>query len=382
MRNRALPFLLVCLLASACGGGVEAPRLNGDKRPGAAPTLHLPPPARALPAFLVFSPTALTKETIDAVDDAKGVSAVAAASIKEVPVAGPAGTANLRVAAVDPLDFRSIAPASTRDAEFVWTEMASGEAILTFGAADTLDMSEGDGVTVADQSLAVGAFAENGIPNIAEVLINEEVGAGLKLGDPQWLIVGAAPSANTSKMKKTLEAKLPEARIAGLLPDPPDLLAAEDPEQVGEATGSLIGTMTFRILDDGFIKPNKDWVQQNIATGTVPIIGEVTCHNLVIPQLSAALTEISEAGLAELIRPDDYGGCYVPRFIDRDPSLPLSMHAFGLAVDINVSTNLLGSKGDQDPRVVEIFEKWGFEWGGHWERPDPMHFELSRVIEI
>ena len=162
---------------------------------------------------------------------------------------------------------------------------------------------------------------------------------------------------------------------------PTDLLAADDPEQVGEVTGSLIGTMTFRILDDGFIKPDKAWVDQNIATATVPIIGEVTCHRLVIPQLSAALTEIVEQGLSDLIRPDDYGGCYVPRFIDRDPSMPLSMHAFGLAVDINVSTNLLGSKGDQDPRVVAIFEKWGFSWGGYWDRPDPMHFELARIVE-
>jgi D-alanyl-D-alanine carboxypeptidase len=380
MRNRAFYLLLVCLIASACGG-VESPRIAKDQRPGAAPTLDLPPLARTIPAFIVFSPTPFEQETLGVVNGTKGVSAVAAASIKQVPVSGPAGTASLRVAAVDPLDFRSVAPASTRDAEFVWTEMASGEAILTFGAADTLDMSEGDGVTVADRSLTVGAFAENGLPNIAEVLINEEVGAGLRLGGPQWLIVGASPSANTSALRKALDEQLPDARIAGLLPDPPDLLAADDPEQVGEATGSLIGTMTFKILDDGFIKPNKDWVQQNIATSTVPIIGEVTCHHLVIPQLSAALNEIAEAGLAELIRADDYGGCYVPRFIDRDPSLPLSMHAFGLAADINVSTNLLGSEGDQDPRVVEIFEKWGFEWGGYWDRPDPMHFELARIVE-
>jgi hypothetical protein len=30
-----------------------------------------------------------------------------------------------------------------------------------------------------------------------------------------------------------------------------------------------------------------------------------------------------------------------------------------------------------DPRVVEIFQRWGFNWGGLWERPDPMHFEAS-----
>ena len=36
-----------------------------------------------------------------------------------------------------------------------------------------------------------------------------------------------------------------------------------------------------------------------------------------------------------------------------------------------------------DARIVEIFEKWGFEWGGRWKpRPDPMHFELARLINV
>ena len=31
-----------------------------------------------------------------------------------------------------------------------------------------------------------------------------------------------------------------------------------------------------------------------------------------------------------------------------------------------------------DPRVVEVMERWGFEWGGRWLVPDPMHFEFLR----
>jgi hypothetical protein len=58
------------------------------------------------------------------------------------------------------------------------------------------------------------------------------------------------------------------------------------------------------------------------------------------------------------------------------------MHAFGLAVDLNVSSNQLGTKGNIDPRVVEIFERWGFAWGGRWSPPDPMHFELARLIQL
>lgn len=377
--NRFATIFLSALLLASCGG--SEPRTERSDHPGAPPPLRLPTPIQANPSFLVYSETALDDATIDGLLEIRGLAVAGAASIGEFPVSGPAGQADMRVAAVDPLEFRSVAPETTRDASFVWSEMASGEAIVTFAGAEALGLGEQAGISVGSTELVVGAFADNGVPNIAEVVVNEQVGRDLGLEDKQWIVIGTRPGANLDAVRKDVEALLPSARVAQLLSEAPDLFEADDPEAVGEATGSLIGTMEFKILEDGFIKPEREWVRQNIATAEVTILGEVTCHRLLIPQLQAALNEITAEGLTDLIRADDYGGCYVPRFIDRDPSLPLSMHAFGLAVDINVSTNLLGSEGDQDPRVVEIFEKWGFEWGGHWDRPDPMHFELARIVE-
>lgn len=153
--------------------------------------------------------------------------------------------------------------------------------------------------------------------------------------------------------------------------------AARAPRLVGTVEGGVIGPMRFLILENGFIRPDPAWVAANIVYADVPILGRVTCHRLMIPRLAGALREVQEAGLAHLIRPRDYGGCYVPRFIDRNPKRPLSNHAFGLAIDLNVSSNHLGARGDMDPRIVRIFARWGFQWGGLWSRPDPMHFELT-----
>ncbi|GEM_PF-336658 len=64
----------------------------------------------------------------------------------------------------------------------------------------------------------------------------------------------------------------------------------------------------------------------------------------------------------------------------------LSPHAFGIAIDINVSTGDywqwdLKNHGKANfvnriPReIVEIFERHGFIWGGKWKHYDSMHFE-------
>jgi hypothetical protein len=298
-------------------------------------------------------------------------------------ISGPEGNDILRVAAVDPLEYRSIAPVATNEAEFVWTSLLSGEAVLTFEAAEDLGI-EGGGTIELDGAgeMEVGAFADNQTPNIADVMVDANLGQAVD-GSDQVLTVGVQPGTSLDALGTTLTEELPGSRLVPLIP--PDLMSTPDPLtgaiEDGSSGGGIIGTMNYRIMDNGFIKPQQTWVDSNISTATVSIIGDVTCHRLMLPQLQAALSEIESAGLGDELRAGDYGGCYVPRFIDRNPSLPLSMHAFGLAVDLNVSTNQLGTEGDMNPRIVEIFERWGFVWGGDWSRPDPMHFELGRIVE-
>lgn len=67
----------------------------------------------------------------------------------------------------------------------------------------------------------------------------------------------------------------------------------------------------------------------------------------------------------------------------------LSMHSFGITIDINISesnywqwdcacTNETGVRGFKNRipiALVLIFEKHGFIWGGRWKHYDTMHFE-------
>jgi hypothetical protein len=53
----------------------------------------------------------------------------------------------------------------------------------------------------------------------------------------------------------------------------------------------------------------------------------------------------------------------------------LSNHAFGSAIDLNSSTNPMGSglEFDMPKEIVQVFAKYGFDWGGYYH--DYMHFE-------
>ena len=383
--RRTSAALAAFLIFIACGGRQEPAPAVPDHPSGATRDLQLPQPVPAVTAYRVRLNETVPDAVRAKVEDLKGVAIASAVVTERFQVRGPNGTAGLTVGSTRPLRFRSVAPASTKEADFVWAALVSGRAVLTFEAARTLGIEASGRLQIGDRdAIPVGAFAANGTPDLADVLVADHVGRALGMGSANLWIVGADSPGDIDAVGPRLRKALASYDVdiePVLQKQPAELEPAGQPQPVGHAEGTVIGSMSFRILKDGFIDPDPAWEAANIATGEVAILGTVTCHRLVFPQLHAAITEIAEAGLASEIDPNDYGGCYVPRFIDRNPKKPLSMHAFGLAFDINVSENYLGTRGDQHPKVVEILERWGFAWGGRWERPDPMHFEMVRLVQ-
>ena len=135
----------------------------------------------------------------------------------------------------------------------------------------------------------------------------------------------------------------------------------------------MFGDFQIKERDGTWITTEPSWREENIQVKKVPILGTTRCHRLMWEPLEGALNQILQEGLADTLSIKDFkksGGCYAPRRINRfDAGGSISRHAWGIAIDIN-------TKSSYHPRVVEIFNSWGFAWGGTWTSPDEMHFEL------
>ena len=135
----------------------------------------------------------------------------------------------------------------------------------------------------------------------------------------------------------------------------------------------LFGDFQIKERDGVWITTEPEWREENIQNKRMPILGITRCHRLMWEPLEGALNQILEEGLEEYLSIEEWrssGGVYAPRRINRfEAGGSISRHAWGIAIDIN-------TKSGYPPRVVEIFNDWGFAWGGTWTSPDEMHFEL------
>jgi hypothetical protein len=353
--------------------------------PSAAPaSASIPPTVEVQRPDLVVRPPADSRATaLYAAFGVEGVSHLAGvAAFKARIPTGDGGEDEVSVMAVDPATFRPLTPEVTAQEPSVWERLAEGDVLVIHEVAHRLRLELGGTVSLdgpaAGREVRIGAFASNGAPPLADVIVPWDVGSALGAKGVNALVVALdEDQTGPTKASEAIVAALGGGRVE--VRDEPVQHQARIVQRPGRAT---IEPFSYTDLGDGMIVIDPAWVQRWIVTVDLPGLGRTRCHRTMVPQLFAALEEIQQAGLYEHLRPEQFAGCHVPRHIDWNPSKPLSMHAWGLAIDFNSIDNALGRTPLMDRRIVAIFEKWGFEWGGWWSRPDGMHFELDRIIDM
>jgi len=100
----------------------------------------------------------------------------------------------------------------------------------------------------------------------------------------------------------------------------------------------------------------------------------MTCHRRMTGVFASVFATVQQRGLQAAVA--SFGGCYAYR--PQRTGSKLSTHSWGIAIDLNPATNLQGSDGDMNLKLIEIFRGAGFEWGGDWKGKtrDPMHFQF------
>lgn len=279
----------------------------------------------------------------------------------------------IEVAAAAPARFQPFVPPAD---QALLADVAGGEGLLGRSSASLRRMGAGGQLLFGTQTVTVAGVVEDAEIGASELFLSRSSAARLGLRRERYLLIDPSDGVARARLTARIRALLPAGspiRFRG--PGETPYFRQGDAVLPPVRFKQLFGEFGGAPLPNGFIRIDPAWTAARIVTEDVPILGRVTCNRALIPQLRGALQELVSEGLGSLVRPSDYGGCFAPRFINEDPAAGISHHAWGAAIDLNVSQNPFGRAPHQDPRVVAAFERWGFTWGGDWLVPDGMHFE-------
>lgn len=113
-------------------------------------------------------------------------------------------------------------------------------------------------------------------------------------------------------------------------------------------------------------------VPAELEIGVIP--KRIYCNKDMVAPLTAAFQNLIKTGFVKELKTWD--GCFCIR--KKRGASTLSLHSFGVAIDVNAAWNGFGAKPTLSAGFVKCFTDAGFTWGGTWSKPDGMHFQLSK----
>ncbi|HEV2951743.1 MAG TPA: M15 family metallopeptidase [Actinomycetota bacterium] len=291
-------------------------------------------------------------------------------------------------AAVDTASFAPFLPPADRS---TLAAVENGEGILGSTSASVRGLGPGAILEFGvGEQVRIAAVLPDELVGAAELLVSTETGRRIGIVRDRYLLVQPAGGhrLTSRSLRRSIQPLVPRnlgvfGRVQVRAPGETPYFRAGDAVLPPVLLKALFGEFAARTLkgQPGSIEVDPEWRRTHLITTRIPLLGQVTCHRGIVPQLRGAMTELRSAGLGRLIM--SFNGCFVPRFISRDPTAMLSHHTWGIAIDMNLAFgNYYGDPPHQDPRLVAALERWGFLWGGLFVVPDGNHFEYHRSPAI
>ncbi len=276
---------------------------------------------------------------------------------------------------VDPAAYAPFVPENVRNE--VTQALSSGEAVLGTSSAKLRHLDVGGSMTFGTRTIDVGAVVADPVVGWSELLVSRSVGRSLGIVDDRYLLAEPPGSMTFGRFASIMHRIIPGVPIRMLPPGGSTYMRIASGVNPPIVMKEIFGEFSAypQTADPAYLNVDPHWYGAHIVTRSVPILGAVTCNRALFPMLIGALTDVQRAGLGSELHV--YSGCYAARTVARSPTAPPSQHAYGAAIDINAPENPYGAQPTMDPRIVRIFQKWGFLWGGRFLTPDGMHFEYG-----
>lgn len=275
-----------------------------------------------------------------------------------------------------PLDTLAIDPAAharflAPGAAATMRALGPGQVLLTESSAHLRRLGVGARIRLGGNDLTVGGIVDDADGAGAELLVTTADADRLGVTTERYALL--AHTGDRNALQRAVADHLGGRAVRFRSPAETLWLRHGDAVDPPLVLKQALGEFAVRDGPGRDVEIDPAWVARSIATVTVPVLGRVTCHRDVLPALDEVMAELEQEGLAHLVDPETYAGCFAAR--RTAPGQPLSHHAWGAALDLNVDGNPRGSFSTQDPRLVDALTRRGFTWGGTWLVPDPAHYE-------
>jgi hypothetical protein len=315
---------------------------------------------------LIWAEGGFSDREIGHIHDSVRVAEISAVRTGFLPVAGRNSAYPVIPVETMAVDPRAYAAAVGRSGSRLAAMLQSG-VVLSRTGASLRKLSVGDPLELTNgQLLRVRGIVDDHVLAGYEAAISAERGKPLGISRASYALVRPRGSLDTlrASVRRLLGGRQLSFQLPGTLAwfraGNGTLPLAEVKLRFGE----------FAVAHLGDPVPSPAWATANLATRSVPVLGEVRCHRLILDDLSAAMADLQRRRLASLVDTGAFrrgGGC-----LGSGAKGGLSSAAWGIGLDLAAGGN---GRGGADQRLVAVMAHHGFTWGGRWLPPRTGHFE-------
>ena len=287
----------------------------------------------------------------------------------------------VEVTGVDPT-FAAFIPEPERQ---LVQNLRPGEGVLSESEANLRGL--GDGATLLFQGgeeIAIVGTLPDALMGDYEVLVTRDTARRLQVTHERYVLfhirAGSqlTPEDLIPAFRDLLPADTPYPAVEVRAPGETAYLRANDRAIPPVALKSKFGEFAAHpdATDPTRLVIDPRWVNDNIQSATLPLLGTVTCHTKTLFLLKQAMRALEAAGATAAIT--DVGACFDPVASPEDPSGPLTATAWGASILLNPASNAAGDRSTQPKELVQEMYRWGYGWGGNDAYPQGALFRYRK----